>query len=90
MKLSKFIFFGTILYLFLFLIDFLTTLFSINKTGIYKSKLGLKIDMVMNDQELYTTFSLTTQILITYISWILLLCLLFLVFKFIKFKSLSK
>lgn len=75
MKLSKFIFLGTILYLFLFLFDYFITLFAIDETGVYMSKLGLKIDMIMNEEELFTTFSLTPQILVTYGVWLLIICL---------------
>ncbi|ENH98203.1 hypothetical protein J416_01874 [Gracilibacillus halophilus YIM-C55.5] len=75
MKLTKFVFIGTIIYLLLFLIDYLVTLFSIDKSGVYKSKLGLEIDMTMNEEELFTTFSLTPQVLITYFTWIIIVCL---------------
>ncbi len=81
MKLTKFITFGTIIYLLLFLLDYITTLFSIDESGVYMSKLGLKINMKMNEKELFTTFSLTPQVLITYISWIILVCIFYLALK---------
>lgn len=41
MKLTKYIFIGTLLYLFLFLIDYFVTLFSIDESGVYESKIRL-------------------------------------------------
>ncbi|NRG48111.1 hypothetical protein HRF87_25815 [Bacillus sp. CRN 9] len=84
MKLSKFIFIGSMIYLTLFLIDFLITLFSIDETGVYRSKLGLGIDMTINDVEMFTTFSLTPQILVTYISWLFIICTVFFIIKKVK------
>ncbi|WP_101841962.1 hypothetical protein [Halobacillus sp. Marseille-P3879] len=81
MKLTKFIFIGTVVYLVLFLIDYLVTLFSIDESGEYKSTLGLNIDMTMNEEELFTNFSLTPQVLITFVSWLLIVCLVYLVAK---------
>ncbi|KEP24832.1 hypothetical protein BA70_15005 [Bacillus zhangzhouensis] len=84
MRLPRWIFLGTILYLVAFLIDYITTLFSIDKSGVYMSKLGLKIDMTMNEEELYTNFSFTSQILIIYIIYILFIIALFAIVKFKK------
>ncbi|TQS75897.1 hypothetical protein DX933_03885 [Ornithinibacillus gellani] len=81
MKLSKVIVIGTVVYLVAFLIDYLTTLFSIDRSGVYHSKLGLKITMEMSPEEMFTTFSLTPQIIVTYISWIAILCLLYFFIK---------
>ncbi|MCP3027074.1 hypothetical protein [Halobacillus sp. A5] len=81
MKLTKFIFIGTVVYLVLFLIDYLVTLFSIDESGEYMSTLGLSIDMTMNEQELFTNFSLTPQVLVTFVSWLLIVCLVYLVAK---------
>ncbi|WP_243292780.1 hypothetical protein [Bacillus sp. FJAT-47783] len=89
MKLSKFIFLGTVLYLFLFLFDYFITLFSIDETGVYMSKLGLKIDMIMNEEELFTTFSLTPQILVTYGIWLLFICLCYFGIKKFRARSIS-
>ncbi|PRR89277.1 hypothetical protein C6W20_15385 [Bacillus sp. NMCN6] len=84
MRLPRWIFLGTILYLVAFLIDYITTLFSIDQSGVYMSKLGLKIDMIMNEEELYTNFSFTSQILIIYIIYILFIIALFAIVKFKK------
>lgn len=81
MRLSRWIFLGTILYLVAFLIDFITTLFSIDQSGVYMSKLGLKIDMTMNKEELYTNFSFTSQFLIIYMIYILFIIALFAIIK---------
>ena len=77
MKLSKFIVVGSVVYLVAFLIDYLTTLFAIDQSGVYHSKLGLKITMEMSPEEMFTTFSLTPQILVTYIIWIIIICLFY-------------
>ncbi|GGF18061.1 hypothetical protein GCM10010954_16060 [Halobacillus andaensis] len=87
MKLTKFIFIGTVVYLVLFLIDYLVTLFSIDESGEYMSTLGLSIDMTMNEEELFTNFSLTPQVLITFVSWLLIICLVFLVAKRISHRK---
>ncbi len=81
MRLSRWIFLGAILYLVAFLIDFITTLFSIDQSGVYMSKLGLKIDMTMNKEELYTNFSFTSQFLIIYMIYILFIIALFAIIK---------
>ncbi|MFG6146846.1 hypothetical protein [Halobacillus sp. B23F22_1] len=91
MKLTKFIFIGTVVYLVLFLIDYLVTLFSINESGEYMSTLGLSIDMTMTEEELFTNFSLTPQVLVTFVSWLMIVCLVFLVAKRIRYgKVLNK
>lgn len=77
MKFSKQIVFATVSYLVLLLLDFVLTLYSINESGLYTSVLGLKIDMVMTESELLTTFSLSIKMLLYYILWfafIVLLC----------------
>lgn len=79
MKLSKFIVFGTVAYLVAFLIDYLTTLFSIDESGVYHSLLGLKITMEISPEEMFTTFSLTPQILVTYIIWIVIICIFYVI-----------
>ena len=81
MKLPKYIFGGTLVYLVAFLIDYVTTLFAIDESGNYHSKLGLKISMEMNAEEMYTVFSLTPQILLTYIIWISFVCLVLFIIK---------
>ncbi|CDQ20594.1 hypothetical protein SAMN05192559_105137 [Halobacillus karajensis] len=85
MKLTKWIFIGTVIYLAAFLIDYFVTLFSIDESGIYRSKLGLQIDMTMNEEELFTTFSLTTQVLFTYLAWLVILCISVLILR--KFRT---
>ena len=45
MKISRYIVIGTVIYIVVFLVDYLFTLFAIDESGVYKSKLGLKITM---------------------------------------------
>lgn len=84
MKLSRFIVVGTVIYAVVFLIDFLTTLFAIDESGVYHSKLGLKLTMEKSPEELFTTFTLTPRILVTYIVWILIVCLFYVIIQQIK------
>ncbi|MCP3031580.1 hypothetical protein LF817_09480 [Halobacillus sp. A1] len=81
MKLTKFAMIGTVIYLTLFLIDYLTALYSIGESGMYHSLLGLRIDLRMNEEELFTTFSLTPKVLFTYILWMVLVWLVFMIVK---------
>jgi len=76
MKFSKQIVFATVSYLVLLLLDFVVTLYSINESGLYTSVFGLKIDMVMTEAELMTTFSLSITMLLYYILWVAFIVLL--------------
>ncbi len=66
-KIFKKISFATVIYFIVFLIDYVFELFQINESGTYLTILGLKIVTKMTPEELYTTFSLTWWVLITYI-----------------------
>ena len=64
---KKTLFTGTNLFLILLLIDYITTLFSLNETAVKSSFFGIIFDHVMTDTELYTTFSLDPKIFAFYI-----------------------
>lgn len=66
-KLFKKISIATVIYVVVFLIDYVIELFRITESGTYVTVLGLRIVTEMTSEELFTTFSLTWQVLITYI-----------------------
>lgn len=66
-KLFKVFSLATVIYIVIFLIDYVYELFQINESGTHITILGLKIVTKITPEELYTTFSLTWQVLITYI-----------------------
>jgi hypothetical protein len=66
-KLFKKISLATVIYVVVFLIDYVIELFRITESGNHVTILGLRIVTEMTPEELFTTFSLTWQVLITYI-----------------------
>ena len=75
---------GSSIYLVAFMIDYVAELFSINSFGIKTTVLGLKIVTNMNEHSLNTTFSLTWEVLISYLIFILFFMSAFYFFKKIK------
>ena len=75
---------GSSIYLVAFMIDYIIELFSINSSGIKTTALGLKIVTTMNEHSLNTTFSLTWEVLISYLIFILFFMFAFYFFKKIK------
>ena len=75
---------GSSIYLVVFMIDYIIELFSINSSGIKTTALGLKIVTTMNEHSLNTTFSLTWEVLISYLIFILFFMFAFYFFKKIK------
>lgn len=66
-KLFKKISLATVIYVVFFLIDYVIELFRITDSGTHVTIMGLRIVTEMTPEELFTTFSLTWQVLITYI-----------------------
>ena len=75
---------GSSIYLVVFMIDYIIELFSINSSGIKTTALGLKIIITMSEHSLNTTFSLTWEVLISYLIFILLFMFAFYFLKKIK------
>lgn len=66
-RLFKKISLATVIYVVVFLIDYVIELFRITESGTHVTIMGLRIVTEMTPEELFTTFSLTWQVLITYI-----------------------
>lgn len=66
-KLFKKISLATVIYVVVFLIDYVIELFRITDSGTHVTIMGLRIVTEMTPEELFTTFSLTWQVLLTYI-----------------------
>ena len=75
---------GSSIYLVVFMIDYIIELFSINSSGIKTTALGLKIITTMNEHSLNTNFSLTWEVLISYLIFILFFMFAFYFLKKIK------
>lgn len=87
MKNIKYIGYGTITWMVIFVINYIYELFKINESGTIITLTGLKITTLMTEKELYTEFSLTKQSLVMYISFII--CW-FIVCYFINYRKKSK
>ncbi|BDR59768.1 hypothetical protein KIM322_00290 [Lactobacillus xylocopicola] len=72
MNLNKAFKVGSSLYLLLFLLDYLIELFSISSSTVKTALLGLKITMKMSPATLDTVFSLTWQVLLTYLIFMII------------------
>ena len=77
MKQLKYLGYGSVLWLFLFIIDYAYHLLHINKSGVVMTVLGLKIETLMEPNKLFTQFSLTLRALITYIIFIIVCNIIF-------------
>lgn len=69
-RLRKNLSIGTIIWLIIFLLNYVYNLFQINESGIVTTLTGLRITTVMTESELDTTFTLTLQAVIMYLIFI--------------------
>lgn len=80
MKVTKYFGIGSIVFIILFLLDYIIELFQIYETSVKTTLLGLKITTKMTETSLNTNFSLTWRALITYmvfiVLWIIVSCFL--------------
>ncbi|MGX8833284.1 hypothetical protein ACWG0P_03645 [Amedibacillus sp. YH-ame6] len=72
MKKIKLLSYGTIVWLIVFLIDYVVHLFQIDRSGVVTTLTGLKITTTMTSTELFTKFSLTLQTVIVYVCFIVI------------------
>ena len=65
---------ATVVFVAVFIIDFVIELFQINGSAVKTTLLGLRIKTSVNPAELFTTFALTLRVLISYlifiVSWV--------------------
>lgn len=64
--LYKALFKGTNLFLILLMIDYITTLFSLNETATVVSKLGIVFKHIETDAHISTSFSIDIKLIISY------------------------
>ena len=65
-KIYKALFKGTNLFFILLMIDYITTLFSLNETSKVVSKLGIIFNHVQTSNEISTSFGVDIKMLVTY------------------------
>lgn len=65
-KIYKALFKGTNLFFILLMIDYITTLFSLNETSKVVSKLGIIFNHVETSNEISTSFGVDIKMLVTY------------------------
>lgn len=66
-KIYKAFFKGTNLFLILLMIDYTTTLFSLNKTSTVVSKLGIIFNHVETETKIFTSFAIDFKLIISYL-----------------------
>ncbi|MGW7948362.1 hypothetical protein ACWEVE_13145 [Staphylococcus xylosus] len=82
MKIAKILTFSFITWLLLFVIDFLYELFQISKSETITTLMGLKIDSQMTKEEINTYFSLTPQMILSFVIIVIIVSILsFLTYK---------
>ncbi|NBK97224.1 MAG: hypothetical protein EOM50_04295 [Erysipelotrichia bacterium] len=77
MKQLKYAGYASLIWIVLFLFDYIYHLFQIEKSGVVTTLMGLKITTEMTISELNTQFSLTIQALLIYIIFIAICVALF-------------
>ncbi|MEG0408584.1 MAG: hypothetical protein RR623_06885 [Bacilli bacterium] len=69
-KLVKYIGSGSAAWVFIFLFDYIYSIFQINETSVITTITGLRISTIMTSSELNTTFTLTLNALLFYLIFI--------------------
>lgn len=71
-KIYKALFKGTNVFLILLMIDYITTLFSLNETSMVISKLGIVFNHIQTETQITTSFGVNSKLIISYFIVILI------------------